>query len=710
MRRSLLATLAVTLVSPWATADLRWPPAAAELSDMPVVLTPARLRQPQTEVPGSVTVIDRTLIEASGARELYQLMRLVPGMAAVNVDGNVPTVAYHPTQARDTRRMLVLVDGRSVYQPGFARVLWNDIPLAIADIERMEISRGPNAAAYGANAYTGIINIITRHPADVTDTTVAARAGNNGVRDVRLTDGRRWHSGAIRLTATQRADDGYDARQSVFGYPQRDSKRIETLDSRGIQHLSERDTLEFFAGGSRSTLQRPANEALLDFVDYTELPREDNQAVFLQLRWSREISDRHHLRVQAYGQRSRSMTRQQLCTLDPVTGTRGPGGGIFYSREARELYEANGRDLAATLAGLTADPGVAGRYMVLASSGAPAFCHGLRQDIREQRADLEIEDTLALHDRVRLVSGASIRHERASSQFFLRGTHENHSHALFANLELNPLDPLHINLGGFYQHDDINGTAFSPRLAIIWTPAPGHGVRLVRSEAVRNVDAYEDQADTRVSPTRLPAAIRDNAASLLGWSSPELFVTQRSEGGLEPERILARELGYFGRIGQFEIDVRFFNESLTKLISRAVNPFVFEARNADRVDHRGWEAQWGWRLHRSHLLRVTAARVLTDASVRTERRMIARNSGSLLWRFDVADGWLLSTAYYLAKDYNDFRYEQATLQLARRQRIGPTELELRAVIEHRFSDHPVVFQENRHRDRSLYWLSAALSF
>lgn len=710
MRRSLLATLIVTLASPCAIADLRWPPAATDASEMPVVLTPARLRQPQTQVPGSVTVIDRTLIDASGARELYQLLRLVPGMAAVKVDGNVPTVAYHPTQARDTRRMLVLVDGRSVYQPGFARVLWNDIPVALADVERIEISRGPNAAAYGANAYTGIINIITRHPADVTETTVAVGAGNNGVRDARVTDGRQWQGGAFRLTATQRADDGYDARRSTFDYPQRDSKRIETVDTRGIQHLSGRDTLEFFAGGSRSTLQRPVNEALQQLGDYTELPREDNQAAFVQLRWSREISANHHLRMQAYGQRSRSMTRQELCTLDPLTGARGPGGGIFYSREARELYEATGRDLDATLAALSADPGAGARYQVLAGSGAPAFCHGLRQDIREQRADLEIEDTLALHERVRLVSGGSIRHERSASQFFLRGTRDIYSQALFANLELNPVDPVHLNMGGFYQHDGINGSTVSPRMALIWTPAPGHGVRLVRSQAVRNVDVYEERADSRIYPTGLPAEFSDNATAVLGWASPELFVTQRSEGRLEPERILSRELGYFGRVGQFEIDVRFFNESLTKLISRAVSPFLFEARNADRVDHRGWESQWGWRPHRRHLLRLTAARVLTDASVRTERRMIARNSGSLLWRFDAADGWLISTGYYLARDYNDFRYEQATLQLARRQRIGPTELELRAVIEHRISDDPVVFEENRYRDRSHFWLSAALNF
>lgn len=714
--RSLLLVLVMSATSQGAVAALDWPPASehetagASASGMPVVLTPARLRQPQSEVPASVTVIDRSLIKASGAREIYQLFRLVPGMAALNVDGNVPTVAYHPTQARDTRRMLVLVDGRSVYQPGLSRVLWNDIPLEVEDIERIEVTRGPNAAAYGANAFTGIINIISRHPEDVIGTTVSARGGNNGVRDVRLTDGRRWSGGGLRLTAARRADEGYDDDILYLGRPLRDARDVHTFNLRLAHHLNLRDTLEVFAGGARTALQRPVDAGLLTFVDYTRLPEEDNRSGFLQLRWSREMSDQHQLRVQAYGQYTRAGTSQGVCTLDPLTGLPGPGGGVFYSRELRDLYEANNRDLDATLAAFPTDPAVINRYGILAGSGASPFCHGLGVEVEEQRADLEIEDTLQLHRRVRLVSGANVRQDRARSQVFLRGTHQNNSQALFSNLELMPLDPVRVNLGGFYQWDEINGSEFSPRAALIWTPAPGHGVRLVYSRAVRSVDIYEDQADSSIQPERLPADYRQNAVALLGWAQPELFLTQRSDGKLKSERIRSRELGYFGRMGQFEIDVRFFNEHLTDLISRPVNPFQFEAGNADKVDHRGWETQLAWWPHRRHLLRLTAARVLTEASTGFERRLIARNSGSLLWRYDFADGWLFSSAYYLAKDYNDYRYEQATAQLAKRYHLGPTELELRAMIEHNLSGDPVVFDENLYRDNSRYWFAVALNF
>ncbi|HSB96745.1 MAG TPA: TonB-dependent receptor plug domain-containing protein, partial [Spongiibacteraceae bacterium] len=145
---------------------------AAELEsdplDLPIpqVLTPVRLKQPRTEVPASVTVIDRDLIAATGLRDLPEILRLVPGMAVGERSGWDSVVSYHGTNRRNGRRMQVLIDGRSVYQAGLATIEWSDIPVAIEDIERIEVTRGPDTAAYGANAFLGIINIITKHPDD----------------------------------------------------------------------------------------------------------------------------------------------------------------------------------------------------------------------------------------------------------------------------------------------------------------------------------------------------------------------------------------------------------------------------------------------------------------------------------------------------------------------------------------------------------------
>src|SRR5512139_2616870 len=106
------------------------------LQDFPVVLSASRLAQPLSEAPNAMTVIDRDMIKASGFRTISDLFRLVPGMYVSYFTGNQPIVSYHGTTDQYSRRMQVLVDGRSVYLPPFSSVDWEDIPLQIVDIER----------------------------------------------------------------------------------------------------------------------------------------------------------------------------------------------------------------------------------------------------------------------------------------------------------------------------------------------------------------------------------------------------------------------------------------------------------------------------------------------------------------------------------------------------------------------------------------------
>ena len=114
---------------------------------LPQVLTATRLKQSAAAVPGSMTVIDSELIKASGARDISELLRLVPGMMVGNISGNQAAVNYHGTNASEARRMQVLIDGRSVYRAGLATVDWSDIPVAMEDIERIEVFRGRTRSA-----------------------------------------------------------------------------------------------------------------------------------------------------------------------------------------------------------------------------------------------------------------------------------------------------------------------------------------------------------------------------------------------------------------------------------------------------------------------------------------------------------------------------------------------------------------------------------
>jgi iron complex outermembrane receptor protein len=218
----------------------------AYLQDFPVVLSASRLSQPLSEAPNAMTVIDRSMIRASGFRTIADLFRLVPGMYVGNLNGHSPIVAYHGSTEEYSRRMQVLIDGRSVYLPPFSSVDWEDIPLHIDDIERIEVVRGPAAASYGANSLQGVINIITRDAASINGSTISAVKGSEGVADVAAHLGHAGENLDYRFTMAHREDSGYGS--AVLN----DGKSTNQVNLRSSFHPLGADSMDFQLGYSES--------------------------------------------------------------------------------------------------------------------------------------------------------------------------------------------------------------------------------------------------------------------------------------------------------------------------------------------------------------------------------------------------------------------------------------------------------------------------
>lgn len=181
--------------------------------EIPVVLTAARLRQSQLDAPASVTVIDAETIQALGFKDIEEIFRLVPGMLVAyhsGVSEKTASVSYHGTNLPEHRRLQVLIDGRSVYKPGLARVEWSDIPLAVEDIARIEVIRGPNSAAYGANSYLGIINIMTKHPQSEKGVTVKVTGGMRDVQNTYVNISDSIGNTELRWTLGSKQKSGFD--------------------------------------------------------------------------------------------------------------------------------------------------------------------------------------------------------------------------------------------------------------------------------------------------------------------------------------------------------------------------------------------------------------------------------------------------------------------------------------------------------------------
>ena len=184
MRRA-LAVLASSsaLVTAAHTGAQPVPPDPLDAS-YPTVITPTRLVQAVADVPASVTIISAETIERFGIRSIPEALRLVPGMSVIHATGPDYQISYHGTNTLSPRRMNVLIDGISVYRPAFSEVIWSQLPVSIEDVQRIEVTRGPNSASYGPNSMLAVVNIITRNPNDVPLGLAAGTVGTNGVREL----------------------------------------------------------------------------------------------------------------------------------------------------------------------------------------------------------------------------------------------------------------------------------------------------------------------------------------------------------------------------------------------------------------------------------------------------------------------------------------------------------------------------------------------
>ncbi|MCU1382586.1 MAG: TonB-dependent receptor, plug [Acidobacteria bacterium] len=215
--RALVGSLLICGLACPARSQTR-PPA---LADVPIedlmniqITSASRKVQPAADVAAAVYVITSDDIRHSGLTTIPDLLRLAPGVDVAQVNSNKWAVSIRGFNGVFANKLLVLVDGRTIYDRAFAGVSWEAEDLMVDDIDRIEVIRGPGAAIWGANAVNGVINIVTKATRDTLGGLVRADAGRAG------------EQGAVRYGGTRGA-----ASYRVFSQW---TRRDETLSAAGI--------------------------------------------------------------------------------------------------------------------------------------------------------------------------------------------------------------------------------------------------------------------------------------------------------------------------------------------------------------------------------------------------------------------------------------------------------------------------------------------
>jgi outer membrane receptor protein involved in Fe transport len=142
------------------------------------VTSVSKREQTTSQAAAAVFVISRDDIRRSGALNIPDLLRMVPGLDVAQIDASRWAVTARGFNGQFSNKLLVLIDGRAVYNPIFAGVFWDSQNVLLDNIERIEVIRGPGAAVWGSNAVNGVISIITRTATSTNGGFVSGAAGN----------------------------------------------------------------------------------------------------------------------------------------------------------------------------------------------------------------------------------------------------------------------------------------------------------------------------------------------------------------------------------------------------------------------------------------------------------------------------------------------------------------------------------------------------
>ncbi|WP_417514647.1 TonB-dependent receptor plug domain-containing protein [Marinobacter sp.] len=662
--------------------------------EIPEVLTTTRLRQPKTRVPGTTTVIDGAMIRDLGIMSLVEIFRLVPGMVVGDVGSSTPVTTYHGTVHYEQRRMQVLVDGRTAHRATLSDMDWQTMPVPLELIERIEVSRGPNSAAYGINAFLGTINIITRNPADTAGAEVRVVGGSRDYIRTFASVGDVSDSYDWRLAFEKRKFGGFDY-QLDEGYeptPFHDGHNINIFNYDSRLKVNPNFNADFRAG-----IVDGINEEDIDKsgeLGATDNPDIDVRDFYLQTQLNFTTSKTHFFHVQVNFENFNRRQRWPIEVPESVVNCLANGADVL--DDASNCFQPGGTPLTANV----------------------------NSDSEDSRLEFELQDTLLFSEDLKLVTGLGYRKDTYRSETFFNGRGNSYQSRVFGNLEYTPIDWLTLNGGGNWECTTTTDEGyFSPRLAANFTLGNNHALRFVYSKAVRTPDSFEQNPDYGFTLRDVEPA---QYAFLEGYRVENPLATRA--GTLEEENIISREISYFGQFpmdrGQISLEVRVFKDKMRDMISGIIGFEEWTIDNNVDIDQKGFEVEAAVE-YPGTTFRVSYGYLDQDDwyngpdgineeekqySVDLLGRLSARHSGSIALIQNLPFGLKGSTAFYWADQLKESRFERLDLRLAKSIFQPRYTAEFAVTVQHYMNTDPDMSIDNNIEDQNQLFLEAGIRF
>lgn len=217
--------------------------------DVPLVSIASKKPQRVMDSPVPVIVIEEAEIKLSGATNVPDLLRRVAGIDVLAVSASDHNVSIRGLNQQTSSRVLVMIDGRSVYLDFYGFVTWDGLPVSMDEISRIEIIKGPGSSMYGGNAFNGVINIITKSPEEIGGTVLAMYGGDYDTLAGSIMYGQKSGQTGYKFSFSREEyseweqDESYKHSDSAYFMVERDLAKSSSITLSGSIDQSEGETM-----------------------------------------------------------------------------------------------------------------------------------------------------------------------------------------------------------------------------------------------------------------------------------------------------------------------------------------------------------------------------------------------------------------------------------------------------------------------------------
>lgn len=486
------------------TADMPFTLKAGGLEET-MVVSASKIETPLIDAPATMSVVSGDQLETSPAENYGDLLRSVPGVNVIQTSARDINVTSRQATSTLATSQLALLDGRTIYQDFFGFVLWDFLPVNMNEIKQIEVIRGPASAVWGANAQTGVVNIITKSPREIAGTTLTFSGGtfNRNVEDgPDLDNGASW---GASITHAQVLNDTWSYKISA-GYFDSD----EFARPAGIIPASHVPNTNIPTGGFPYSAVAFQN-------DGTRQPKFD-------FRLDQELSEDSKIIYAAGIAGTEGIIHTGIGPFDIDSGSKLGYGKVNYSNGNFKLnFFTNILD------------GNATNLLTRDVTGKP-----IEFLFDTKTYDVEAAHSLLLGENNVLSFGGNFRQNTFDLSLAPRGDNRTES-GVYAQDEIFT-EHFRFVVGGRVDYFDVlDGAVFSPRLTFMYKPMPEHTLRASYNRAFRAPSLVNNFLDVTIITATLD--LRPFGAPI-----PVFPIITRAVGNenLQEEQLDAYEVGYTG--------------------------------------------------------------------------------------------------------------------------------------------------------------------